>query len=276
MRTDLIGGGDIAAKIAALQEQLEDAQRTRDDAAEALKASKQADIAVGAEALRTGSTPPDPSEPAAQAALDDAERHLDIVTLALREECKAQQEDIAMRADAITADLAAREDAGDARIAALLDEVDELLIEKSAIRAHRDFVRGGAVGVVGRRKRVGEVELRTLHAAVAQGDGETQRDAWLRNYDAWKALVERAHATVPARARVGLALDQLTGLLDGAVEAEVARLSEAGEDVPTPTTVKWGQRLGIGKWAGLPKSELTPMPPDEDSAESRHRDLVRA
>jgi hypothetical protein len=250
----------------------------------ALKAAKAADTDAAVEALRAGKPAPRSTEPAAEKRWNDAERHLTVVSLALRKEREALAADVVARASEITADLAAKEDAGDTLIDQKLTEIDELLSEKAAIRSHGDFVRKGATGSVGSRQRVGERELRTLRAAVAMQDRATDREEYLRNYDAWKELVDRACASVPWRAKQGLGGEELTALHDAAIEAEIERMTEAGEDVPTPTSIKWAQKLGTGRsprgqgtgWAGMPKVEPVEMEPDLESAKARHRDIVRA
>jgi hypothetical protein len=136
MRTDLVGGDDILAKVEALAEQQEDARRARADAAEALKAAKQADVAAGAEALRAGSKPPDATEPDAQRALDDAERHFEVVTLALTREREALHADIAQRDGEIRASLAKAQDEADEAILSALTQVEDLLHERAEVKAH--------------------------------------------------------------------------------------------------------------------------------------------
>jgi hypothetical protein len=58
---------------------------------------------------------------------------------------------------------------------------------------------------------------------------------------------------------------------------------EAGETPPTPVVTRWMKKLGTTAkpkgqgtgWSPEPRPELTPMPPDEDSAEARRKDLVK-
>ncbi len=288
MRTDLVGGTDRVASIAALQEKAQDAHVARDAAQEAVKHARGADIAAGAEHLRNpnGDKPPALTEPKLQKRLDDTEREFAILALALRQEQEALTADIVSRSDDITADLAAKEDAGDIAIAEHLDAVTALLEEKAELRSHGDHVRAGATGNVGKRKVTAESELRTLRVAVAMSDTASSREELLRNYDAWTDLVDRATRTVRHEDRIP-DRDPLTGDMtvpacDEAIEAEVERLTEAGEPVPTPTSIKWVKKLGTsvkpkGQGTGFAKEvRQVPvvMPPDLDSADARHKDLV--
>jgi hypothetical protein len=293
MRTDLVGGEEIVAKIQALAEQQEDARQARADAEQALKAAKQADIAAGAEALRTGSKPPALKEPDAQEALKWAERHLEVVTLALTNEREALHADIAQRDGEIRASLAKAHDEADEAIMAAVTQIEDLLHERAEIDAHVLWL-DDTTRSVGRIIVSGLNALAALRTQLGDKPGSTtsKRQAKLDHearVEAWNALVARAKATVPQSQLVPVRDDYSdTGktypALDQAIEDEVERMQEAGETPPAPVTIKWVKKLGTTAkpkgqgtgWAKEPRPELTAMPPDEDSAEARRADLVRS
>jgi hypothetical protein len=293
MRTDLVGGEDILAKVESLREQHDDARRAREDAAEALKAARAADIAAGAESMRTGAKTPAPIEPEAQKALHDAERHLEIVTLALAKEREALNVDLAQRGDEIRANLARADDDADEAILSALTRVEDLLHERAEIRAHVHWLDDTS-RQVGRYNVAGLDALAGLRAQLGDepGSATSRRQAKLDHearVDAWNALVQRARATVPTSQIVPVVdLNSLSGktypALDEAIEREYQRMIEAGETPPPPVTAKWVKKLGTGAkpkgegtgWAKDPSPELTPMPPDTNSAEARRRDLVKS
>jgi hypothetical protein len=275
VRTDLIGGEAIVEHIAGLQEQLTIAQGRRNDAAENLKAAKATDTNAQVEALRAGATAPKATEPRVEAAWNEAERTLTIVSLALAAERQALSQDICSRADAITTDLAQREDALATTIEDALTDIEAALQERADISAHRTWVRNGATGSVGSRRPAASLAVRDLRLAIASQDKAIDREAYLRNYDAWADLVKAAHSGITQAWRDAHSGEEVTAAGDAAIEREVERREEAGEDVPTPTSFKWGQKLGIGKFSGL-REEALPVEPDLDSEKARHSDLVKS
>jgi hypothetical protein len=293
MRTDLVGGEDILAKVQSLQEQHEDARTAREDAAEMLKAARAADIAAGAECLRTGAKTPAPTEPDAQKVLADAERHFEVVSLALTKEREALAADLASRSDEIRASLATAEDDADEAILAALAQVEDLLHERAEIKAHVHWLDDTS-RAVGRHNVQGLDALAGLRAQLGDepGSATSRRQEKLDHEartEAWNALVQRARATVPTSQLVPVEdIDNPSGksypALDAAIEREYERMIEAGETPPAPVVVRWVKRLGTavkpkGKgtgWARDPRPELTPMPPDTNSAEARRSDLVRS
>ncbi len=292
MRTDLVGGEDILAKVESLQEQWEGARAAREDAAQALKAARAADLAAGAEALRAGSKTPAPTEPDAQKALTDAERHFEVVALALTGEREALNADLASRSDKIRASLAKAEDDADEAILSALTQVEDLLHERAEIKAHVHWLDDTS-RQVGRYNVQGLDALAGLRAQLGDepGNATSRRQAQLDHearIEAWNALTQRARATVPSSQLVPVEdVDNPSGksypALDAAIEREYERMIEAGETPPAPVVVRWIKKLGTGAkpkgkgtgWAKDPSPELTHMPPDEDSAESRSRDINR-
>lgn len=292
MRTDLVGGAEIVAKVEALIEQQADARQAREAAATALRDAKRADLAAGAEALRTGSAPPDLTEPDAQRALQDAERHLEVVTLALSTEREALHGDIARRVGDIRASLAKAQDDADEAIFATVTQIEDLLHERAEIKAH-------VLWLDDTTRAVGRIIVPGLNAIAAlreqlgdrPGSATSEHQAKLDHearVDAWNALVSRAKATVSRSQLVPVRDDYSdTGKtypeLDAAIEREYDRMIEAGETPPTPVTVKWVKKLGTTAkpkgqgtgWAKEPRAELAPMPPDETSVVARHADLVK-
>jgi hypothetical protein len=293
MRTDLVGGADILAKVESLQEQWEDARTAREDAAQALKAARAADLAAGADALRDGSKAPTLTEPEAQKALADAERHLEVVALALTKEREALNADLAQRSDEIRASLAKAEDDADEAILSALTQVEDLLHERAEIKAHVHWLDDTS-RQVGRYNVAGLDALAGLRAQLGDepGNATSKRQAKLDHearVDAWNALTQRARATVPSSQLVPVR-DEYSDAgktypaLDAAIEREYERMIEAGETPPEPVVAKWVKKLGTGAkpkgkgtgWARDPRPELTPMPPDTDSAEVRSGDLVKS
>jgi hypothetical protein len=293
MRTDLVGGEDILAKVESLREQHDDARRAREDATQALKAARAADIAAGAESLRAGSKTPAPTEPDAQKALTDAERHLEVVALALAKEREALAADLASRGDEIRATLAKAEDEADEAILSALTQIEDLLHERAAIRAHVHWLDDTS-RTVGRYNVAGVDALAGLRAQLGDepGNATSRRQAQLDHearVEAWNALVQRARATVPVSQIVPVSdweaeSGKVYPALNAAIEREYDRMIEAGETPPAPVTTKWIKKLGTGAkpkgqgtgFAKEPRPELTPMPPDTDSAEARSKDLVRS
>jgi hypothetical protein len=288
MNTDLVGGQELVTHINALQEQLAEAQKARNAAAEALKRAKADDIDAAVEAMRAGATAPESTEAAAEKRWNEAERHLTVVSLALKAERQALTADITSRSDEIVSTLAKAEDGLTEGIDSAITGIEAMLAERASIIAHRMWVRSGATGSVGMRRDAGEGELRALRAAVAEsGGGAFDKEVYLRNYDAWTALVERASATVPYADRIPVR-DVVSGFsvvpeVDAAIEREVERLEEAGEPVPTPTSIKWAQKLGSAVkpkgegmgWQHQTQPVPTVMEPDTDSAAARHSDNVK-
>ena len=292
MRTDLVGGEDILAKVESLREQHEDARTARGAAQAALRDAKAADVAAGAEALRSGSTPPDPTEPQAQKALQDAERHLEVVSLALTREREALNADIAQRSNEIRASLAKAEDGVDEAVLSILVQLEDLLHERAEIKAHVQWLDDtsrpvgrynvqGLNALEGLRTQLGDEPGRASSRYQAQLDHEAR-------VDAWNALVQRAKATVPSSELVPVidpydASGKSYPALDAAIEREYGRMIEAGETPPAPVVKKWMQKLGTGAklkgkgtgWASDPRPELTAMPPDEDSVTARSSDINR-
>ncbi|HEV3318879.1 MAG TPA: hypothetical protein VG053_03975 [Solirubrobacteraceae bacterium] len=284
MRVDLIGGEDILAKVEALAEQQQDAQQARNDATEALRLAKRTDINDAAEALRAGAEAPEP-KPQATKSLEDAERHLAIVTQALIAERKAWIADLKARDADIRMKLAEAEDATNEALRTLIAEAEGVLDERADIRAHVEWLDDTSRNIS--KRRVGPDPLASLRAAISAEPGGLsgymieKREHEARVH-AWNELAKRAAATVPADQRLpvldgssdsGVTVPQI----DAAIEREIERMIEAGEEVPVPVTKKWMQRLGTGKhkWAHIPV-EKTTMPPDTESAEARRGDLVKA
>jgi hypothetical protein len=284
MRTDLVGGADILAKVTSLQEQQEGARAAREDAAQALRAARAADIAAGAESLRTGAKAPTLTEPDAQKALTDAERHLEIVALALAKEREALNADLAQRSDEIRASLATAEDEADEAILSALTQVEDLLHERAEVRAHVNWLDDTS-RQVGRYNVAGLDALAGLRAQLGDepGSATSKRQEKLDHdarVDAWNALTQRARATVPASQLVPVEdVSNPSGktypALDAAIEREYQRMIDAGETPPKPVVAKWIKKFGTGAWAKDPTPELTPMPPDTDSAEARRSDIER-
>lgn len=292
MRTDLVGGEDILAKVESLREQHDDARQAREDAAQALRAARAADIAAGAESLRTGAKTPAPTEPDAQRALTDAERHLEVVALALTKEREALNADLAQRSDEIRANLASAEDDADEAILSALTQVEDLLHERADVRAHVIWLDDTS-RQVGRYNVPGLDALAGLRAQLGDepGNATSRRQEKLDHearVDAWNALVQRARATVPSSQMLPVRDDYSDAgktypALDEAIEREYDRMIEAGETPPAPVAAKWVKKLGTAAkpkgqgtgWAKEPRAELTPMPPDTDSADARSRDIVR-
>jgi hypothetical protein len=292
MRTDLVGGEDILAKVESLLEQEQDARRAREDAQQALTSAKQADLAAGAEALRTGSKTPASTEPEAQRVLTDAERHLAIVSLALTREREALHADIAQRSGEIRASLARAQDDADEAILSGLAQIEDLLHERAAITAHVHWLDDTS-RPVGRYSVPGLNALAGLRAQLgdAPGSATSERQAQIDHearVDAWNDLVKRARATVPSSELVPVidpydASGKSYPALDAAIEREYDRMVEAGETPPAPVVKKWMQKLGTAAkpkgqgtgWAADPRPEPTHMPPDTESAEARSADLNR-
>jgi hypothetical protein len=285
MRTDLVGGADFLAKVQALQAQHEDARTAREGAAGALKAAKVADVAAGAEALRKGSKAPTLTEPEAQKAYDDAARTFEVVTLALRKEREALVEDIASRSDEIRATLAKAEDEADEAILTLAGEIEELLRERAEVKAHVIWLEDPA-RQIGNAPVVGLEALTALRTQLGKEPGtassrQQEKADHDRRTDEWNALVQRA---VRGHSFEANSQEYRELETEGAIEAEIERMQEAGEDVPRPTNRKWLQKLGLTAkpkgqgtgWARLPKVVPTTLTPDTDSAEARRRDLVPA
>jgi hypothetical protein len=293
MRTDLVGGEAILAKVESLREQQEDARRARDAATAELRDAKAADLAAGAEALRAGTEPPHPTEPEAQRALADAERHLEIVTLALTKEREALAADLASRSDEIRASLAKTEDGVDEAVLSILVQLEDLLHERAEIKAHVHWLDdtsrpvgrynvSGLNALAGLRAQLGHEPGRASSRYQAQLDHEAR-------VDAWNALVRRAKATVPASELVPVidpydASGKSYPALDAAIEREYERMIEAGETPPAPVVKKWMQKLGTGAkpkgkgtgWASDPRPVLTDMPPDTEWSEARSEDLMKS
>lgn len=293
MRSDLVGGEDILAKVESLREQHDEARRAREAAVTGVRDARAADVAAGAEALRSGSNPPEPTEPDAQEALDDAERHLEVVALALRTEREALQADIAQRSDEIRASLAKAEDDADEAILTLLTQVEDLLHERATIKAHvawlddtsRSVGRYNVPGlnaVAGVREQLGDKPGNATSERQAKLDHEAR-------VEAWNALVARARATVRTSELIPVidpydASGKSYPALDAAIEREYERMVEAGETPPVPVVQKWMQKLGIGAkprgqgtgWSSLRAGGATEMPPDTKSAEARRMDLVKS
>lgn len=287
MRTDLVGGEDILAKVEALREQHEDARRAREAAIAELRDAKAADVAAGAEALRAGTEPPSPAEPEAREALQDVERHLEIVTLALAKEREALATDLASRSDEIRAALAKAEDGVDEAVLSILVQLEDLLHERAEIKAHVHWLDDTS-RPVGRYNVSGIDALAGLRTQLGDEPGKAsskyqERLDHERRVEEWNTLVTRAARTLD-RSRMSSDVQVRRIELDGAIEAEIDRMTEAGEEVPRPTNWKWLQRLGLaakpkGKgtgWARLPKEVPTVMPPDTESAEARRGDLVKS
>lgn len=285
MRVDLIGGEDILAKVEALAEQQQDAQQARSDAQEALRLAKRSDIDEAAEALRAGAAAPKPKEPQAAKSLEDAERHLAIVTQAMIAERKAWTDDLKQRDADIRMKLAEAEDATNEALRTLIAEAEGVLDERADIRAHVEWLEDTSRSIS--KRRVGPEPLASLRAAISAEPGGLSRYMIEKRehearVEAWNELTQRAARTVPADQRIPV-LDASTDRgvtvpqIDAAIEREIERMIEAGEEVPVPVTKKWMQRLGTGKhkWAHIPV-EKTTMPPDTDSAEARRGDLVIA
>jgi hypothetical protein len=293
MRTDLIGGEDILAKVESLREQDAAAREAREAAAEQLRLTKAADVNDAAEALRAGATAPKPKEPAAQKKLDDAERHVAVVSQALRAEREALSADIAQRSDEIRASLAKAEDDADEAILTLAGEIEDLLHERAEVKAHVLWLDDTS-RPVGRYSVQGLDALAGLRAQLGDeaGSATSRHQAKLDHearVDAWNALVQRAKATVPA-SQILPVEDRYSDTgrsypaLDAAIEREYERMIEAGETPPSPVTVKWVKKLGTGAkpkgkgtgWTKDPRPEPSEMPPDTQSAAARRADLVRA
>jgi len=289
MRVDLIGGEDLLAKVDALTKQQQDAQRARNEAVEALAQTKRDDLDNAAVALRAGVAAPKPKEPQAAKQLADADRRLAVVTLAVKGEREAWTGDLAARDTEIRTKLAEAEDATDEALTALIAEAEAILAERDEIRAHVVWLDNTSRNIGNRR--VGADPLVALRAAVGKqsvtNSLQGKRDHEAR-VAAWNALVQRATATVPDGQRLPV-LDGTSDsgksypAIDKAIEREIERMEEAGEEVPVPVTKKWMQRLGTtakpkGKgtgWSPMPV-EKTDMPPDTDSAEARRKDLVKS
>jgi hypothetical protein len=283
MRTDLIGGEDILAKVEALSEQQQDALAARSAAEDALRQAKRTDIDDAAEALRAGATAPEPKEPAAQKRVDDATRHLAIVTQALIAERKAWTDDLKARDADIRMKLAEAEDATNEALRTLIAEAEGVLDERADIRAHVEWLDDTSRNLS--KRRVGNDPLASLRAAVSAEPGGLSRYMIEKRehearVQAWNELTQRAARMVPADQRIPV-LDATTDRgvtvpqIDAAIEREIERMINAGEEVPVPVTKKWMQRLGTGKhkWSHIPV-EKTGMPPDTEIAETRRKDLV--
>ncbi len=287
MRTDLIGGEDILAKVEALTEQQQAAQVARSDAEAAVKVAKRADLEDAAEALRAGAAAPKPTEPAAQKTLDNANRNFEIVTLALKTERSAWTDDLAVRDKDIRMKLAEAEDACNEALAALVTEAEAVLAERDEIQAYGRWLDDTSRNLS--LRRVGADPLTGLRKAInpaVQVNSVQERRDYEARIDAWNAFVNRVAATVPMDRRVPM-LDatsdsgQTTPAIDAAIEREIDRMTEAGEEVPVPVTKKWMQRLGTtakpkGKgtgWSPLSRPVPTDMPPDTESAEGRRLDI---
>jgi len=292
MRTDLVGGEDILAKVESLREQQEAAEYDRKTLTDAVTEARAADIAAGAEALREGREPPEPKVSEAEKALADAERHMNIVTLALNSEREALNADLARRSDEIRANLARAEDDADEAILFALAQVEDLLHERAEIKAHVHWLDNTS-RQVGRYNVQGLDALAGLRAQLGDepGNATSRRQEKLDHearVEAWNALTQRARATVPSSQLVPVEdVDNPSGksypALDAAIEREYERMIEAGETPPAPVVVRWIKKLGTGAkpkgkgtgWAKDPSPELTHMRPDEDSAEARSRDIHR-
>jgi hypothetical protein len=288
MRTDLVGGADVLAKVEALQQAWEDARRDLDAAITAVRDAKVADVAAGAAALRAGEKQPTPKEPKAQKSVQDAERHLEIVTLALKAEREAFAAEIASRRDEIMAVLAAAEDEADATILKLADELDDLLHERAEVKAHVIWLEDPSPQV-GSFRVAGIEAVAALRSQLGNepgtaSDRQQEKIDRERRVDEWNALVRRATRThkFVADWPEYRALE-----VEQAIEAEVERMQAAGETVPVPTNIKWKQKLGMTEhkpkgqgtgWASLPRVEVTPPYSDRDSGEARGliREQLRA
>jgi hypothetical protein len=243
MNTDLVGGEEFAAKLEALENQVRAGVAVRDAAAQSVKDAKTADTDALSEHFRKrdGGKQPTLKEPKAEGALADSERQLKALKLALRKETDALVADVQSREDTIRASLAEAEDTIDGEVQGVLDDISGLLSAKSEIRAHRDWLRDPS-RAVGRREISGLRELTALRSAATGQDAESAKDAWIKRCDAWNALVKRATTGYDRGRSAG---DVAHAEIDQRIEAEVARMLEAGEEVPMPTIAKWAQKLGM-------------------------------
>lgn len=290
MRTDLIGGEDFLAKIESLTEQQQAAQDERASAEESLREARRSDISAEAQAVRSGAAKPTPTEPDAQKRLDAAARNLEVLTRAVTDERELWMADLHVRDDEIRQNLAAAEDAADDALTALIAEAEDRLAERDEIRAYREWLDDTSRKLSTRR--VGNDPLAELRKAVKPGvlvNSLEERRAYEARVDAWNAFVSEIARQIPADQKVPV-LDGYSDsgtsypAIDEAIEREITRREEAGEEVPVPVTKKWMQRLGTtakpkGKgtgWSQLNKAVPTVMSPDTDSVEARRGDLVKA
>jgi hypothetical protein len=291
MRVDLIGGEDFLANIEKLTEQQQSAQEDRQEAEQALRAARAADLEAESEAVRRGTAKPKLTEPAAQKRLDSATHKQAVLTKAVTDEREAWRADLHVRDDEIRGNLAAAEDAVQDVLAGLVREAEVALSERDEIRAYRDWLDDTSRKLSTRR--VGDDPLATLRKSV--GEGPQQMDSLEKRreheaaVDAWNAFVKRCQATVPADRKVPvLDADSDSGQtvpdVDAAIEREWDRMIEAGETPPLPVSKKWMQKLGTtakpkGKgtgWSPLRRPVPNAMPPDTESTAARTQDIRRA
>jgi hypothetical protein len=289
MRTDLLGGEDILAKLDSLTEQQQAAQDERASAEDALREARRSDIAAEAEAVRSGAEKPKPTEPAAQKRLDAAVRSLEVLTRAVVDEREAWQADLHVRDAEIRQTLAEAEDTVEGHLKGLIELADSFLAERDEIRAHRVWLDDTSRHLSTRR--AGNDPLAALRASVNEGPSQRDKLAERREYeakvDAWNAFVKEACANVPQGQKVPV-VDAYSDsgvsypAIDRAIEQEIRRREEAGEAIPVPVVKKWIQHLGIKPksggpgWSPVAREVPTVLTPDEDSAVARRQDIARA
>ncbi len=248
--THLVGGQEAVEKIASLEEQLAQARRAKESAEADLRAAKSHDIEAAAEGLRAGATNgAKATEPAAEKKWNAAERHLTVVTLALRKEREALTADILGRRSDIVASLVAREDQASAEIDEALETVVRRTAERDELRATRTWLDADCQGTVGQSIPRGAREVEALRVALAPNVSATYAQAAKRDIEVWNAFVERAVADVRRVPDPDGGFTEYTHRRDNAIEDAWLALPE--EERPKPTAEKWQARLGTGNWSKM-------------------------
>ncbi len=238
-------------KIDALEVAYRDALRARGEAETAYTSAQRIDTHEAAKALREGRTAPAPK--ASPKKLDEATRNVEVAREALAQEKAEFIEGIEACRDDLGAQLAQRMDREQAGALRMIDAAELCLTHLAEEHAAKDWLADPSRRV-GTRRIPGAKELKALREVIAAGDGgASYKERQNKAVDEWTAIVERAKATVPHDRRVPV-FDSNLGhstvpAIDAAIEAEVARMQEAGEPLPESIPKKWCQKLHIGRWA---------------------------